>query len=209
MGVKINLIKIYKIEVAREWFSFHFFRNFLFRQITTTTKGNETNVHNLQINSLEEQIEQLTTDEKVAYGHWVRQEKQIMSLSQQRASQLEQLGLLTKQIMIMEQKNHKLEYELEKQGNEETNVNRKINELQQSLSQKNAQLASKKQLKDGLESKYFLAKDDYGLLLKEAERELKRLQIEIQEIEQQKLALKQQVVNIQWENLAWKNKVEF
>ncbi|XP_026298731.1 coiled-coil domain-containing protein 40 [Apis mellifera] len=65
---------------------------------------------------------------------WLRQQGFFVSLSQQRESQLRELNLLEKEIMIIGQKNFKLEYALEMLTKEEANVNKIITSLNQKLS---------------------------------------------------------------------------
>ncbi|XP_012273583.1 coiled-coil domain-containing protein 40 [Orussus abietinus] len=177
-------------------------------QILSTSGGEEISPIDLKILSLEKNIEELDAKNMKSQQFWLRQEGYMVTLSQERSEQLAELNLLSKQITIMEQKNLKLEFELEKQRKEEANIIRTVNLCQQKLVQLNSQLAVQRELKGELEGKNCVTKTEYVKALQEAELQLIQLQNDIKQLEEEKNLLKQQLNAAQRESLSWEKKVQ-
>lgn len=178
-------------------------------QILASTGREEANPLDLKIKSMEKNIEEIEGKIKKAQQFWLRQQGFMFSMSQQRDLQMQELGVISKEIMLMEQKNMKLETELEKQKKEEANMNRIMNTLQQRLLQINVRLASQKEIKNDLEDKNNVAKNEYLKSLKDAEMELIRLQTDIRELNDKKVSLKEELKSSQQESLSWEKKVTY
>ncbi|XP_015595584.1 coiled-coil domain-containing protein 40 [Cephus cinctus] len=172
-----------------------------------TTGGEEISPLDVKIMTLEKNIDEIEQKNQKSQNYWLRQEGYIVTLSQQRNMQLQEINLLNKQITIMEQKNLKLEHELEKEKKEEANMNRTINLFQQKLLQINNRLASQKELKNELEDKNCLIKNEYMKSLQDAEMDIIRLQNQLKDLENEKIMLKDQLNALQRESLSWEKKV--
>ncbi|XP_058799375.1 coiled-coil domain-containing protein 40 [Phymastichus coffea] len=176
-------------------------------EILVSTGKEESNPLDLKIKSMEKNIEEIEGKIKRAQQFWLRQQGFMFSLSQQRDLQMQELGVISKEIMLMEQKNMKLEMELEKQEKEEVNMNRIMNALQQRLLQINIRLTSQKEMKNELEDKNNMVKNEYLKSLKDAEMELIKLQSDIKELNDKKISLKEELKFSQQESLSWEKKV--
>lgn len=169
--------------------------------------GEDTNPLDLQIGSLERSIDEIELKTKKVKQFWLRQEGNIVSVSQQRNNQLREMSLTSKQITVMEQKNLKLEIEIDKQNKENANMEKIINLCQQKIAQINSRLASQKDLKDELESKNYTMKNEYIKALRDSETELIKLQNEFKCLINEKAVLKDQLLVLQRESLSWEKKV--
>lgn len=151
----------------------------------------------------------LDFDDKIqkSQQYWLRQQSHMVNLSQQRNSQTQELNSISKGIIAMEQKNYKLEVELEKRKKDEANLNKAITTLQQKLVQINARLASQNELKCELEDKNNAAKKTYIQSLQEAEMDLIKIQTEINQYCNEKVSLTEQLQAVQQEGLSWEKKV--
>lgn len=159
------------------------------------------------IMSVERNIEEHEGKIKKAQQFWLRQQGFMFTLSRQTDSQMQELSVIGREIMLMEQKNVKLETELEKQKKEEANMNRVMNSLQQKLVQINLRLASQKELKNELQNNNNVAKTEYIKALKDAETELIKLESDIHRSHEEKAALKEELKAAQQESLSWEKKV--
>lgn len=130
-------------------------------------------------------------------------------LSEQKDLQIQELSIISKEIMLMEQKNMKLEIELEKQKKDEANMDKIINSLQQKLLQINVQLSCQKEMKSELEDKNIVAKCEYVQSLKNAEAEFFKLQNDIKQLKDEKNMLREELKNAQQESLSWEKKVMY
>lgn len=184
------------------------FSKFLIRfQFIHATKGEEVNIYELKLAGLEKHIEETEAKNQQSCKLWLRQQCYLMKLREQRNAQLNEFNLLTKQLMIIEQKNYKLEYELEKQRKEQSNIDKKINELQQSMVQKNSLLASRKDFRQQLEDINYVTRNESMVTLEEAEKELMTLKSEINKMKETKEMLNCNLNEIQLESLSWEKKV--
>lgn len=133
----------------------------------------------------------------------------MITLSQQRDLQLQELNLLNKEILIMEQKNLKLEHALEVLDKEESNMERVLNLLQQKLVQTNAQLVVQKEMKQELEGKTSITKTEGMKSLEDAELNLIKMQNDLRQSHEEKALLKNKLDATQQESLSWEKKVNF
>lgn len=161
----------------------------------------------LKIVSLEKNIQELQQNIKKAQQFWLRQQGFFVSLSQQRESQLRELNLLEKEIMIIGQKNFKLEYALEMLTKEEANVNKIITSLNQKLSRMNSNLVVQKDLEKELEDKNCIMKNECLLSFQELELEVIKIQSDLKNLCTEKILLKEELNSAQQESLAWEKKV--
>ncbi|XP_076650150.1 lethal (2) 41Ab [Halictus rubicundus] len=181
--------------------------NKLIEQITPHV-GEDLGPQDLKIISLEKTIQELLQNIQKAQQFWMRQQGFMVSLSQQRESQLKELNLLDKEIMIMGQKNFKLEYALDMLMKDEAHVNKIILSLQQKLLRMNTGLVMQKDLKEELEDKNCIKKNEYILSFQELELELIKLQSDTKNLGVEKGILKEDLKSVQEESLSWEKKVQ-
>ncbi|XP_012268541.2 coiled-coil domain-containing protein 40 [Athalia rosae] len=172
------------------------------------TGGEDISPLDSSIITLEKNIEEAEQKIQKSQLLWLRQEGYMVNLTQQRNVQSQEMSLLAKQITITEQKNLKLETELEEQRREEINMNRVINNYQQKLVHLNSRLAMQKDYKDLLEDTNVLTKNEYLKSLEELEMDIVRLKNDIQQLEEEKISLKEQLNSLQRESLSWEKKVQ-
>lgn len=161
----------------------------------------------LKIVSLEKSIQTLQQDIKKTQQFWMRQQGFVVSLSQQRETQLQELNLLGKEIMIMGQKNFKLEYALEMLAKEEANTTKIMVSLEQKLSRINTDLVIQKDLRKILEDKNCIAKNECILNFQKFEFELIKLQTDLKNVYTEKAILKEELKSAQQESSCWEKKV--
>ncbi|XP_076637088.1 coiled-coil domain-containing protein 40-like isoform X3 [Colletes latitarsis] len=181
--------------------------NKFIKQITARIGDENLSPQDLKIITLEKNIQELIQNIQKAQQFWMRQQGFMVSLSQQRESQLRELNLLDKEIMIMGQKNFKLEYTLEILMKEETNINKIIVSLEQKMLHINADLVIQKDLKEELEDKNCIIKNECILSFQELELELIKLQNNLKNMCTEKMILKEELKSLQQESLSWGKKV--
>ena len=157
--------------------------------------------------TLEKNIEETRQNIQKSQQFWIRLEGHIITLSQQRDGQLQELNLLNKEIMIMDQKNLKVEHTLETLKKEESKMERVLHLLQQKMVQINAQLVVQKGLKEELEDKNSIAKIEGMQSLKDAELDLIKLESNLKQLYEEKALLKNNLDATQQESLSWEKKV--
>ncbi|XP_011298593.1 coiled-coil domain-containing protein 40 [Fopius arisanus] len=168
----------------------------------------DTTTQDLKIVSLEKKIDELDAKNQESQKYWLRQEGNMVNLSQERNTQLQELNRLSRQITIMEQKNLKLEYTLEKEKKNEEKIDRRMKELRQRLLRTNSLLAERKELRNNLLDKNFSTQDEYVKTLREAEVELVRLQTEIKELKEEKVMLEERLYAAHRDYFSWEKKMK-
>ncbi|CAD6201324.1 GSCOCG00000125001-RA-CDS [Cotesia congregata] len=162
----------------------------------------------IKIASLEKSIEEFDAKNQESQQQWLRQESLLVRLTQEQDVQLDEINRLSKQIMIMEQKNLKLERLLENEKKTEKNIDRRMNELHQRLIKTNAILAEQKELKDQLQDKNFITKDEFTKKLQDEETELIKLENNIRDLAEEKSLLEDKLRAAHSEYLSWEKKVK-
>ncbi|KAL6264767.1 hypothetical protein P5V15_004865 [Pogonomyrmex californicus] len=182
--------------------------NKIIEEILSHRDGEELNPLDMKIKTLEKNIEEVQQNNQKAQQLWIRQEGYMITLSQQKDLQLQELNLLNKEIMIMEQKNLKLEHALEMLNKEESNMERTLNLLQQRMVQMNTQLIIQKGLKEELEDKNSITKTEGIQSLEDAELNLIKLRSDLKQLYEEKAFLKDDLDAVQQESLSWEKKVQ-
>lgn len=161
----------------------------------------------IKIVGLEKNIQEFQLNIKKTQQFWLRQQGFVVSLSQQRELQLQEINFLQKEVMIMGQKNFKLEYALEMLTKEQANVNKAIISLDQKLSRINSNLMTQKDLKKDLEDKNCIIRSECLSSFQELELELIKLQSDLKYVYTEKIMLKEELNSVLQESLAWDKKV--
>ncbi|XP_054004986.1 coiled-coil domain-containing protein 40 isoform X1 [Hylaeus anthracinus] len=182
--------------------------NKLIKQIAPNIGSEDFGLQDLKIISLTKNIQEFVQNIQKLQQFWMRQQGFMVSLSYQRESQLRELNLLDKEIMIMGQKNFKLEYMLEMLTKEEANINKMIVSLTQKVLHINSDLVIQKDLKEDLEDKNCIIKNECILSFQELELELIKLQSDLKNSSNEKMALKEELKSTQQENSSWEKKVQ-
>ncbi|KYN01618.1 Coiled-coil domain-containing protein 40, partial [Cyphomyrmex costatus] len=182
--------------------------NKITEEILSHRENGEVNPLDMKIKTLEKNIEEVQHNNQKAQQLWIRQEGYMITLSQQRDLQLQQFNLLNKEIMIMEQKNLKLEHALKMLEKEDSNIERTLNLLQQRIVQLNSQLVIQKGLKEELEDKNSITKTEGIQSLEDAELNLIKLQNDLKRSYEEKALLKDNLDAVQQESLSWEKKVK-
>ncbi|XP_033205654.1 lethal (2) 41Ab isoform X1 [Bombus vancouverensis nearcticus] len=182
--------------------------NKLLEQILPSTNAEELSPLDIKIVGLEKNIQEFQLNIKKTQQFWLRQQGFVVSLSQQRELQLQEINFLQKEVMIMGQKNFKLEYALEMLTKEQANVNKAVISLDQKLSRINSNLMVQKDLKKGLEDKNCIIKNECLLSFQELELELIKLQSDLKYVCTEKVMLKEELNSVLQESLAWNKKVQ-
>lgn len=193
--------------LENEYIKYLYILTYSFLQILSHREDGEVNPLDMKIKTLEKNIEEIQQSNQKAQQLWIREEGYMITLSQQRDLQLQELNLLNKEIMIMEQKNLKLEHALKMLNKEESNMERILNLLQQRMVQMNTQLVIQKGLKEELEDKNSITKNEGIQSLEDAELNLIKLQNDLKQLYEEKALLKDNLDAVQQESLSWEKKV--
>lgn len=177
-------------------------------EIQKTMGESASNPQEVKILRLEKEIDEIRRSITEAKQFWMRHQGSLLSLSQQRESQLYELNLLQKEIMMTDQKNLKLEYALENLRKEELEGSKAIDQLQQNLQRMNADLTFRKDLKEGLEEKSKLTKHEFMNQFGDLKRDCLVLQNNLKEFQQENTSLTDKLNEVHQEVMSWEKKLQ-
>lgn len=176
-------------------------------QISSKTDSEEIDPLDTKIITLEKDVEEMEQSNRKTQQLWIRREGHTITLSRQRDSQLRELGLLNKEITIMDQKNLKLERASEALAREESNMERTWNLLQLKSTQMSTRLMIQKEWKEQLEDKTFVTRTEGSRTLWQAESNLIKLQSEWRQLQEEKAVLQDDLDAVQQDASSWEKKV--
>ncbi|XP_066154408.1 coiled-coil domain-containing protein 40-like [Euwallacea fornicatus] len=162
----------------------------------------------LRMSTLEKQVLETQDCIKFLQAFWLREQKNLLRVSQERQEQLYQLNLLKKQNMILIQKNLKVSNELENYKKQEEQVLHKISNLQNQTMVLCNSLYKKRDRKANLDKSNYHLQSQYDGKLKDSELECLEIEAEIADIEEEKASLSQNLIELNREALEWEKKIK-
>ncbi|XP_068084309.1 coiled-coil domain-containing protein 40 [Anabrus simplex] len=170
--------------------------------------GEELSPLEIKVNSLQKSIHELDERCEKLQQLWLRQQGQIVLLARRHDQLLQEKNILLKQVLILQQKNLKLEYSIQRHGKEAQEVSRSIDKLNHKLTAVNIKLNEKRGYKESLDKMNFLTQTEYVNTLKGEEMASLTLQADISDLQQEKQQLLQTLREGQGESLVWEKKLQ-
>ncbi|GJQ86909.1 hypothetical protein Trydic_g11780 [Trypoxylus dichotomus] len=164
--------------------------------------------HELKISALEQHIEHVQEKIKDMQKFWLREQGHVVCLSEQREEQIHDSNLLRKQTLILEQRNLKINDELEIHRQQEDKMQRSINKLQNQLVYFTETLSKKQGSKSNLDESNTLLQNEFVIKLKEEELSIVKAEAQIVDIEQDISRLTAELLEKNREALEWEKKMK-
>lgn len=169
----------------------------------TTTSPKE-----MVILELEKNIEDTQEIIQKLQSFWLREQKNMLSVSKERQDQIQNLNILKQQTKILEQKNLNVNDELEVYKTNQNKVIHNINNLQNKSVILCEAIFKKRNQKDKLDRTNILIQSEYETKLRDAELIVLQIEADISDIEEQKVTLSKELININREALEWDKKLQ-
>ncbi|XP_044759572.1 coiled-coil domain-containing protein 40 [Coccinella septempunctata] len=177
-------------------------------EMVTIIGGKEISPAEMKIKTLEKNIEDAKERIKELQTFWMREQRNVLSLSETRQQQIANNDLLRKQILILQQKNLKLSDEIEAINKQDQKTSRNILNYHNQILMRSESLSRKKDERKGLDAHNDLAQMEFMSRLKDAELECLKLEAQIADIEEEKLIISKQLLDINREVLEWEKKLK-
>ncbi|XP_045477303.1 coiled-coil domain-containing protein 40 [Harmonia axyridis] len=177
-------------------------------EMVTVIGGREISPAEIKIKTLEKNIEEAKEKIKELQMFWMREQRNVLSLSESRQQQIANNDLLRKQILILQQKNLKVTDEIEAISKQDQKTSRNILNYHNQILMRSESLSRKKDERKGLDAHNDLAQLEFMTKLKAAEMECLKLEAQIVDIEEEKLILSKQLLDINREVLEWEKKLK-
>ncbi|KAJ8917137.1 hypothetical protein NQ315_012629 [Exocentrus adspersus] len=160
----------------------------------------------VRLSQLHKQIEETQESIKKLQLFWMREQKNLLVVSQERQDQIYEINMLKKQSLILEQKNLRIRDEINAYKKAEEKVLHSINTLQNRGTVLSEVLFKKRHQKTNLDRNNVLLQFEYDTKLKDAELACLQIEDDIAEIEEEKVALSKQIIEVNREVLEWEKK---
>ncbi|KAG5674623.1 hypothetical protein PVAND_004577 [Polypedilum vanderplanki] len=168
--------------------------------------GKEMNLKEAQVIELEKKIKEIDAKIKESQQFWLRLQSNVVSLSERRAQQLDEIFIGRKQLMVIEQKAMKIEAELKQSQNENREIIRSLSNFSVKLDQASAKLYEKKKIHEKEEMECLLAHQETVDKLKNAEMNVLELEQELINLGQEIEEFKNEVKEKHYQALSWETK---
>ncbi|CAG9864017.1 unnamed protein product [Phyllotreta striolata] len=139
---------------------------------------------------------------------WIREQQSLLILSSNRREQIARINTLKKQLMVLEQKNFRNQRELEDVRRNEEKIQQMLNILSNKLTVLSGKLVHHKHKKNNINNNNAALMNEYEAKLKQSELDLLSIAAEIAEVEQDKVALSKELLDVNREGLEWEKKFQ-
>ncbi|KAB0794085.1 hypothetical protein PPYR_13705 [Photinus pyralis] len=170
--------------------------------------GFEVSPEELKIVALQKNIEEVQESTKKLRKFWLRQQGYVVNLSEQRQNQINDFNMLKKQLQLLIQKNLKINDELENYRRQEEVLSRSMVNLQNKITIMNELINKAKGNKIVMEKDTDTIQFDYSGKLHDAEMESLKIEADIADIEEDKMSLSKELIDVNREALVWEKKIQ-
>ncbi|CAH1280118.1 unnamed protein product [Diabrotica balteata] len=163
----------------------------------TLTKGE------IKMKDTEKMISEIQQSVRKLQVVWLREQNNIISISNERQDQIQDMNRLKKQVLVLQQKNIRISDEIDDIKKREEKVKHNLNMLINKAAVLGETLFKKRNVKMNLDRNTTLLQSTYDTKLKDSELELLHIEAEIAEIDEDKLQLSKELISINREALEW------
>nr|CAH7722539.1 unnamed protein product [Callosobruchus chinensis] len=168
----------------------------------------ESSPQQMIIEELEKRIEESQENIKKLQAFWLREQKNLLGVSNERQEQMRKINLMKKQLLILEQKNIKINLDIEAYKKQEEKVQRNIRTLHNKSIILCEVLYKKRHQKVELDRNNILLQNHFDTKLKDAELAMLQIVADIEEIEEDKVSLSKELIEVNREALEWDKKLQ-
>lgn len=168
----------------------------------------EESPYEQKIKDLEKEIEDSQQKSRELQKFWLREQENMVILTQQRQEQMKDLNLIRKQTMILEQRNLKIGDELEALKKQDDKMSRNISNLITKQISLQETLNNRKGNKNVMCKDNVITQSEFIGKLKDAELEALQIEAQIEDMEEDKVNLSTELIEKNREALSWEKKIQ-
>jgi len=176
--------------------------------LVSTTGGEELGPLEIEISSLNKTLDQLNNEINEIEIFWLRQQHELVKLSQEKDQRNKEIKVLTKKITILEQKKLRVENEIDGHNQEFKEVERNIQQLRNQLDKVNTLLNVEANTQDKLEQDNKLQEVEFIAELRELEHVILVEQERLEHINHEKCRLQNELIETERLILLWERKIQ-
>ncbi|NXO19224.1 CCD40 protein, partial [Oriolus oriolus] len=170
--------------------------------------GQEMGPLELEINQLNKEIEECSSEVMTLQKHWLNEQKELVKLTREREEQVTALDMLQKQIIIMQQRKLRMENEIQQEIKEQKDVERHMKNISNDLIKLNVLISKNNSSFEELKNGKIVTENEFVHSLKTAEKESMELQERHSQLTEEKERLLNSLVEAEHQILLWEKKIQ-
>ncbi|XP_007958017.1 coiled-coil domain-containing protein 40 [Orycteropus afer afer] len=177
-------------------------------QMVSELGGEEVGPLELEIKRLTRLIEEHNTSVIQAQVSWLRLQQEMVKVTQEREEQLASLDMFKKEIRIMEQKKLRIENKITQEKKEKKEIERHMKDLDNDLKQLNTLMNKNRCSSEELQQVTMLTENEFVRALKASERESTEMQEKLDQLNEEKTAVLNSLVEAEHQIMLWEKKIQ-
>ncbi|XP_067403312.1 coiled-coil domain-containing protein 40 isoform X2 [Emydura macquarii macquarii] len=170
--------------------------------------GQELGPLEVEINRLTKQIDEYNSEVMTLQKYWLKLQKELVKLTQEREEQLTSLDMLKKQITIMQQKKVRTENEIQQEKNEQKDIERHMRNMANDLMKLNMLINKNSHNSEELQHGNIIMENEFVRSLKAAERDSIEMQEKLDRLHEEKERLLNSLVEAEHQIMLWEKKIQ-
>uniref|UniRef100_UPI00398EA058 coiled-coil domain-containing protein 40 isoform X2 n=1 Tax=Pristiophorus japonicus TaxID=55135 RepID=UPI00398EA058 len=177
-------------------------------QLRAEQGGHEMSPLELEVITLTKNIEEHNKEIALLQQYWLRQQHELVRLTQEREQQTAEVELQKKQITIFKQKEIRTENMIQQQLKGRKDIERHVRALSNDMVKLNMLLTKNTSVKDSLENNNVLMENEFVNALKDAERESIVKQQNLDQLKEEKERHLNSLVEAERQIMLWEKKIQ-
>ncbi|XP_045670425.1 coiled-coil domain-containing protein 40 [Ursus americanus] len=185
--------------------------NFFNKQLEQTVSelgGEEVGPLELEIKRLTKLMEEHNTNVTQAQVTWLRLQQEMVTVTQEREEQLASLDMLKKELHILEQKKLRIESKIDQEKKEQKEIERHMKDLDNDLKKLNVLISKNRSSSEGLRQDGLVTEQEFVRALKASERETIEMQERLNQLQEEKAATLNNLVEAEHQIMLWEKKIQ-
>ncbi|XP_031419648.1 coiled-coil domain-containing protein 40-like [Clupea harengus] len=178
------------------------------QQVVSTTGHEDLGPLEIRASTLSKELDEVGAEINEQQQFWLRQQGELVRLSQEKQGQSSALQTLQTQLTILQQRKVRTESEIEQERREQSDLERHMKGLRGDMLKLNSLLSDNGQLGQVLEQSNMLMENEFLTHLKEAERDAIQMQMRLEKVQEEKERLLNSLVESERQIMLWEKKTQ-
>ncbi|NWR66366.1 CCD40 protein, partial [Bucorvus abyssinicus] len=170
--------------------------------------GQELGPLEIEINKLTKEIEECNSEVMTLQKYWLSQQKELVKLTQEQEEQIASLGMLKKQVTIMQQKKVRTENEIQQETKEQKDIERHMRNMSNDLIKLNVLINKNNSSFEELQHGNIITENEFVRALKAAEKESVEMQERHSQLTEEKERLLKSLLEAEHQIMLWERKIQ-
>ncbi|XP_061471789.1 coiled-coil domain-containing protein 40 [Rhineura floridana] len=170
--------------------------------------GQELGPLAIEIKRLSKQIDESDLEVVKLQRHWMKHQKELVKLTEEREQQLASLDMLKKEITIKEQKKVRIENEIQQEKNELKDIERHMKNMANDLVKLHLLINKNSENSAELQQGNTIMENEFMRSLKVAERESIEMQEKLDRLQEEKERLLNSLLEAECQMMQWEKKIQ-